>query len=143
LIDYDRVERKNLNRILNTSMADAAAERLKVDACSTAITAYRGEVVAIPLPKSRDTRAAVIAASQGDVIFGCVDTLDARYMADLIASAFLIPLIDVGVAIPVRASGGIVAIADAVGRVDYVQPGGATLGDRKVYTPETLRAEYL
>lgn len=143
MIDYDRVERKNLNRILNTSTADAAAERLKVDAFSTAITAYRGEGVAIPLPKSIDTRAAVIAASQGDVIFCCVDTLDARYMADLISSAFLIPLIDVGVVIPVRASGGIVAIADAVGRIDYVQPGGATLGDRKVYTPETLRAEYL
>ena len=27
--------------------------------------------------------------------------------------------------------------------IDYVQPGGTTLGDRKVYTPETLRAEYL
>lgn len=143
LIDFDRVERKNLNRILNTTMADAAADRLKVESFAAAITAYRGEGVAIPLAESIDTRAAVIAASQGDVIFCCVDTLDARHMADLIASAFLIPLFDVGVVIPVRTTGSTVAIADAVGRIDYVQPGGATLGDRKVYTPETLRAEYL
>ena len=143
LIDFDRVERKNLNRILNTTTFDAVAERLKVDAFAGAIIAYRGEGVAIPVAESIDTRVAVIAASQGDVIFCCVDTLDARHMSDLIASAFLIPLIDVGVVIPVRTTTNTVAIADAVGRIDYVQPGGATLGDRKVYTPETLRAEYL
>ena len=56
-------------------------------------------------------------------------------MADLIAAAFLLPLFDVGVVIPVRTAGSGIAILDAVGRIDYVQPGGATLGDRRVYTP--------
>lgn len=35
------------------------------------------------------------------------------------------------------------AIGDVCGRIDYVQPGGATLGDRGVYGPESPRAEYL
>lgn len=35
------------------------------------------------------------------------------------------------------------ALSDVCGRIDYVQPGGATLQDRGVYTPESLRGEYL
>lgn len=143
LIDFDKVERKNLNRILNTSLADARADRLKVEAFAAAITSYRGPGVAHPVPASINTRDAVLAASQGDVLFCCVDTHEARHITDLIAAAFLMPLFDVGVVIPVRKAGEGIAIADAVGRIDYVQPGGATLGDRKVYTPESLRAEYL
>lgn len=143
LIDFDKIEGKNLNRILNTSIADAEAGRLKVDVFAGAITAYRGAGVARPIAASINTREAVLAASQGDILFCCVDTLEARHIADLVAAAFLMPLFDVGVVIPVRRAGTGFAIADAVGRIDYVQPGGATLGDRKVYTPESLRAEYL
>lgn len=143
LIDFDRIERKNLNRILNSRLRDAKVERLKVEMFAEAIAAYRGEGVAEPTPASVVTRAAVLAASQADVIFCCVDTLEARQIADLLASAFLIPLFDVGVVIPVRKAGEGVAIADVCGRIDYVQPGGSTLQDRGVYSPESLRAEYL
>ena len=143
LIDFDRIEKRNLNRILNSTSADAAKRRPKVEAFARAITTYRGCGCAVPINASVNTRDAVLAASQGDVLFSCVDTLEGRYIADLIASAFLQPLFDVGVVIPVREMGSGIAIVDAVGRIDYVQPGGVTLGDRKVYTPERLRAEYL
>ncbi len=108
-----------------------------------AIRLHRGDDVAVPVAASVATREAVLAASEADVLFCCVDTLEARQIADLIASAFLIPLIDMGVVIPVRRAGGGVAIADVVGRIDFVQPGGSSLQDRKVYSPESLRAEYL
>ena len=107
------------------------------------MAAYRGEGVAIPVPASITTRDAVLAAAQSDVVFCCVDTLEARQIADLIAAAFLLPLFDVGVVIPVRKKGDAFAIADVCGRVDYVQPGGSTLQDRGVYAPESLRGEYL
>jgi hypothetical protein len=82
--------------------------------------------------------------SQCDVIFSCVDTHEARQVADLIASSFLIPLFDVGVVIPTRkAREAGVAIGDVCGRIDYIQPGGSTLADRGVFTPESLRAEWL
>lgn len=144
LIDFDRVEHRNLNRILNSTLADAEAGLLKVLGAARAITEYRGEGVVVPVPASIDTRDAVIAASQGDVLFSCVDTHVARQIADLMASAFVMPLIDMGVTIPARdAGGGVISIIDAVGRVDYVQPGGSSLRTRGVWTPATVRAEYL
>jgi hypothetical protein len=143
VVDFDRVEWKNLNRILNSSHADAAANRLKVQVFAEAVNGYRGQGVAVPVPASITTRDAVLAAADCDVVFCCVDTLEARYIADLIAAAFLLPLFDVGVVIPVRKKGDTFAVADVCGRIDYVQPGGSTLQDRGIYTPESLRGEYL
>jgi hypothetical protein len=95
------------------------------------------------VPASLLSRDAVLAAAEGDVLFSCVDTLAARQLCDLLCAAFLMPLFDVGVVIPVRSQGDSVAIADVCGRLDYVQPGGSTLHDRGVWSPEALRAEYL
>lgn len=144
LIDFDRVEHKNLNRILNSTLADADAQRPKIDVMIEAIEKFRGDGSAIGIAKSISSRESVLAASQADVIFCCADTLEARHMADLIGSAFLIPVIDVGVVIPTRncpKSG--TAVADVLGRIDYVQPGQSTLRSRGLYTPESLRAEYI
>lgn len=144
LVDFDRIEHKNLNRIVNSTLADAEANRLKVEMFADAVDAYRGPGVALAIAETIASRQAVLAASQCDVIFSCVDTHEARQIADLIASAFLIPLFDVGVVIPTRkVEQGGVAIADVCGRIDYVQPGGSTLADRRVFTPESLRAEWL
>jgi hypothetical protein len=143
LIDFDRVEHRNLNRILNATMTDADRRRLKVEMFAEAIEVHRGAGVAEAVAASVVTRAAVLAASQCDVLFCCVDTLEARQIADLISATFLLPLFDVGVVIPVRKSGDGVAIADVCGRLDYVQPGRSTLQDRGVYTAASLRAEYL
>ena len=144
LIDFDKVEIRNLNRILNSRLTDAENHRLKVEMFADAVAGYRGDGVASPVPATILTREAVLAASQCDVLFCCVDTLEARQIADLISSA-LIPMFDVGVAIPTRKTkeGEGVAIADVCGRIDYVQPGRSTLQDRGVYSPESLRAEYL
>lgn len=142
-IDFDHVEPRNLNRILNATSDDAARHILKTDLFARAMARYREEGVAIPVAASIATREAVLTASQADVLFCCVDSHEGRQIADLIAAAFLIPLIDVGVVIPVRKTDAGVAIADACGRIDYVQPGGATLLDREVYSAASLRAEYL
>lgn len=143
LIDFDRLELRNINRILNSTLRDAEARRLKVEMFAEAVAEYRGDGVAEAIPLSILTREAVIVAGQCDVLFCCVDSLEARQIADLIAAAYLLPLFDVGVVIPVRDAGGASAIADVCGRIDYVQPGRSSLRDRGVYTPESLRAEYL
>lgn len=143
LIDFDKVERRNLNRIINSTMEDATEQRPKVLAFAEAVARYRGEGVAVPVTASILSREGVLSASQADVLFSCVDTLDGRQVADLICSSFLIPLIDIGVSIPTRRSGSGVAIAEVCGRIDYVQPDGPSLQDRGVYDPASLRAEYL
>lgn len=143
LIDHDKVESKNLNRILNTVKADADEKRSKVEVFAERIDAYREEPFAVAVDANVLTREAVLAAAQADVLFSCVDTHRGRSVADRIATAFLLPLFDVGVAIPTRDAAGCKAIAEATGRIDYVYPGGSMLFDRGVYTAATLQAEAL
>lgn len=142
-IDFDVMKLRNLNRILNAKLTDAVKERLKVEMLAEAIDAVHGYKVLDPIPLNINKRDAVLAASQADVLFSCVDTFEGRHFCDLMAAAFLLPLIDVGVTIPVRDTQDGHAIGDVCGRVDYVQPGGSTLLDREVWTPAKLSAEYL
>lgn len=144
LIDHDHIEHKNLNRILNSTIEDAVFAKPKVNMFAQAITRIRGDNVALAIDGSLATREAVLAAAEADVIFSCVDTKEARMIADRLAAAFLIPLFDVGVSIPsYKAADGRDTIIDVAGRIDYIRPGGPTLEDREVYTPESLQAEYL
>ena len=146
LIDPDKVEARNLDRILNSTNADVAREALKVEMFGHAIRRYRPDTAlhCICIPMSIATRDAVLAAIEADVIFSCVDTAEGRHIADRIAACFAIPLLDVGVSIPTRrTTAGDCRIAEVCGRIDYVQPGGSTLADRGVYDAEMLELEYL
>ncbi|OYW50988.1 MAG: thiamine biosynthesis protein ThiF [Novosphingobium sp. 28-62-57] len=144
LIDFDHVEAKNLNRILYSTTDDAARAAPKVEMFAAALARVRPTLQVTQICENIFQRDAAIAAAQADVLFSCVDSSEGRQIADLIAQAFMIPLIDMGVTIPTRRLvDGTLAIIEVMGRIDYVQPGGSTLGDRAVYTPASLRAEYL
>lgn len=144
LVDHDHIEVKNLNRILNSTTMDAKSHRPKVDLFADVIERIRGKGIAHPINTSIFSRHAVNAVANADVIFSCVDTHLGRMVCDLMASSFLTPLFDVGVKIPTRRSStGMRKIHDVQGRIDYVKPGGSTLSDRKVFTPESLYAEAL
>lgn len=144
LIDFDQVEHKNLNRILNSSRADADQGCRKVEMFADAIARFRPDLPVAVVPENIFSHDAVVAAAQADILFSCVDSSEGRQIVDLIARSFMIPLIDMGVTIPTRRlPGGVPAIIEVMGRIDYVQPLGATLADREVYTPASLRAEYL
>jgi hypothetical protein len=144
LIDFDRIEGRNLNRILNSTVADAEARRLKVEMFAETIRRYRPQCEVIQVPHAVTTRGAVLAASEADVLFSCVDTAEGRHLADRMASYFATPLFDVGVAIPTRETeNGARAIAEVCGRIDYVQPGRSSLLSRGVYDAAMLEAEYL
>lgn len=144
LIDFDRVEHKNLNRILNATTGDAEGARFKVEMFKEAIGNYRNDADVVAICDTILSCDAVIAAASADIIFSCVDGSEGRQVADLIAQAYLIPLIDMGVTIPTRRTpSGAAAVADVIGRIDYIQPARSSLGSRGVYTPESLRADYL
>lgn len=144
LIDFDVIEPKNLNRILNSTTSDANKGVLKTAMFSDAIRRYRSDIKITTINTSIFDRDAVLAASQADFLFCCVDTSEGRHICDRISETFIQPLFDVGVAIPTRKdSDGNAAIGDINGRIDYVQPGESSLRDREVYTPESLSREEL
>ena len=99
LIDPDRVERHNLDRLLYGSVKDVG--KLKVDLAAKAFrrnaTAEKIHIDALPI-SIRD-KAAYKAALDCDVIFSCVDRPLARDVLNFIAHAHLIPVIDGGVAV--------------------------------------------
>jgi hypothetical protein len=73
LVDPDRVEDKNLNRIYNATREDAVLKRLKTEVLGRAV-ARMGLGTEVELV-SRDlaTAEAVRAVSHCDVVFGCMD----------------------------------------------------------------------
>ena len=144
LVDFDVVEHKNLNRILNSGLDDTRQSLLKVQVLKRSIEKHRSDCSVHAIPQSIAERSAILEAAKCDVLFSCVDSLEGRHIVDLLAQAMVMPLFDVGVTIPTRElRDGTVVVSDALGRIDYVQPGRSTLGSREVYSAEALRAEYL
>ncbi len=144
LIDFDVVESKNLNRILNSTESDAAKCVPKIDVLADAIAKHHTKTVVKRIQANIDCREAIELAAAADVLFCCVDSEQGRNLCDRLASAMVMPLFDIGVTIPVaRGLDQKLEIFDVIGRVDYVQPGGSSLADRKVYTPQSLAAEDL
>lgn len=144
LVDFDRVEFRNLNRILYATIQDVKNQEFKTKILKRAILSHHPTCKVTTIERSIEDEEAIIAASDSDVIFSCVDSIKGRHYCDLIAQACIAPLIDMGVTIPTRKTpSGSSAIADVLGRIDYVFPGGPSLFDRGVVTSEGLRAEYL
>lgn len=141
LVDFDRVERRNLNRILNATLADVG--RFKTHVVRDAIKSIDPSVVVETFETPIDSPSTLAAASDATVLFSCVDSVTGRYYCDLMVESFLCPLIDVGVMIPTRTIDGHRQIADVCGRIDYVRPGGVSLWSRGEITGEGLSAEYV
>lgn len=144
VIDFDRVEFKNLNRILNSTVGDAEAGKLKVELFKEVVKTFSPSTKVTCVPYSIRSKRAIEEASKSDILFCCVDSQIGRNICDLMSSAFLMPLFDVGVVIPIRKqSDGRDAILDVNMRIDYVQPRGSSLFDRGVYTSAGIAAEDL
>jgi hypothetical protein len=140
LVDPDCVEEKNLNRILNSTRADAQANRPKVDVLRRAIEGMGlgTEVMSIQGEVGRPHVVRELASC--DVLFGCVDSLDGRQLLNRIAVFYSIPYVDVGVRLVADGQGGVSHIC---GSIHYLQPDGSSLMSREVVTEPGLRAEAL
>lgn len=141
LVDFDRIERKNLNRILYATPADVG--RHKTHVLRDAIRAHHPDAAITTIEADVTDPRSIRACGDADVIFCCVDSMQGRLVCDRMTQAFICPLIDMGVMIPTRKLSGEVSVADVCGRVDYVRPGGASLWDRGVITGEGLHEEYI
>ena len=136
LVDPDVVEEKNLNRILNTGIADIGKPKVEVIAAAISRLGFNQEV--LPIATNLAAAAAVLAVAECDVVFGCVDSLEGRHLLNRIATFYLIPYFDVGVRLDADGKGGINGIA---GAVHYLQPGCSSLYSREVYSLKQVEAE--
>jgi len=140
LVDPDVVERKNLNRIINSTAADAKMKRPKVGLFARAIRRVGIGTKTTPLHTDILQRPVVDALADCDFLFGCVDSADGRDALNRIATFYTIPYLDVGVQLKADGKGN---VSQVVAAVHYLIPGGSSLLSRRVITPEQVRAESL
>ncbi|RTL31968.1 MAG: ThiF family adenylyltransferase [Burkholderiales bacterium] len=137
LVDPDHIEHKNLNRIVNSTWADADAATLKVDVAKRAITAMGLGTEVTTFATTLFDRDVVKELSTCDLLIGCMDTIDGRHLLNKLATFYSIPYFDLGVKIVADGEGG---VSQVVGTVHYLRPGGSSLLSRKVYGLEHVRA---
>jgi molybdopterin/thiamine biosynthesis adenylyltransferase len=140
LIDNDIVDRTNLNRLHGARQADADAMRPKVNVVAGVIAEMGLGVRVVPIeawvgdPGCRD------ALRSCDIIFGCTDDHEGRLFLNRFAYYYLVPVIDLGLAIDVD-HGDPPSVKAFDGRVTVLGPHHTCLLCRGVIDPEIARAE--
>jgi len=140
LVDPDIVEFKNLNRIVNTQLADAIQARSKVVALKKAVRRHGTGTIMTEIVGSLFDESAAKTLATCDVVFGCMDKFESRDRLNRIATFYLLPYFDLGVRLDADGKGGITNVS---GAVHYLLPDGSSLLSRGCYSPETLRVEVL
>lgn len=137
LVDPDRVEEKNLNRILNTSMEDARSGEFKVDVLARAIRRMGLGTEVVTFARNLFDPEVVRAVAEADVVIGCMDSVDGRFLLNKLSTFYVLPYFDVGVKLEADGHGGVEQIC---GTVHYLQPGRSSLLSRSMFDMEQVRA---
>jgi molybdopterin-synthase adenylyltransferase len=117
LVDPDRIETTNLNRIANATHSDLDANKVCVAARYIRSVAPHAHIEEIVADVVRDGVARRLLDT--DFIFGCTDSHGSRAVLQHICYQYLIPYIDMGVSIVTRHS----AVEYIVGRSQLLAPG--------------------
>lgn len=140
LVDADVVEERNLNRIINATMSDSEHGRSKVDVLGDAVERMGLGTNVRKLNQNLWHPDVVRAVAECDVVFGCMDTIDGRYLLNRIATFYSIPYFDLGVRITATSmSDNYGEITEVSGSVHYLKP-GFSLMSRNVFTMEQVAA---
>jgi len=138
LVDPDRVEYRNLNRIVGTTSVDAATGRSKVEVLGEHVARIGLDTRVAIVPRELASAEAVRALAVCDVLFGCMDSHDGRRTLNRLASFYVLPYFDCGVGLVADGTGN---IDDVTAASHYVQPGRSTLLARKVISQKRADAE--
>lgn len=135
LVDDDHIEDRNVNRILNSTMDDAAKKRPKTDVIGDAIDRAGLGTRVIRVTGNLWSPHVVREVAQCDVLFGCMDTIDGRYLLNTLATFYLQPYFDIGVRLDaVREGPNKGKIREVCGTVHYLLPGKSSLMTRGLFT---------
>ena len=137
LIDPDRLDMTNLNRVVGATPSDVG--RPKVEVAADHIHRVRPHVEIVPISGNVVDKSPAAALLDTDIIFCCTDTHGSRAVLNQLAYQYLIPVIDVGVRIDAH-GGKATAMA---GRVQMLSPGLPCLVCDEVLDPEAVRRDFL
>jgi hypothetical protein len=141
IVDNDRMEDRNVNRILNSTMQDARDERSKVDVLGDAIERAGLGTRVIRLDRNLWDPEVIRAVAQCDVVFGCMDTLDGRFLLNTLATYYMLPYIDIGIRLDaVREGSQRGRIREVCGTINFLQPGRSSLMSRGLFTMSEVAA---
>lgn len=135
LVDPDKVEAKNLNRILNTTAEDIGKHKVQVLKSGIEKMGLGTKVFAYPVNLFDDARLTQLLGTM-DMFIGCTDSVDSRHLLNNIATSYIVAYLDMGVKLLADGQGGIDKIC---GNIHFLLP-GETLLERGVYDGEDLRA---
>ena len=141
LFDEDIVEVTNLNRLHGARRADADAMRPKVEVVAREISELGIGTRVVALRSWIGDPLCHDALKACDVIFGCTDDHDGRLLLNRLAYYYLIPVIDMGLAIDPAPDGS--RLRDLTGRVTVLVPGAPCLLCRGIVDPSAARDEAL
>jgi hypothetical protein len=137
LVDHDKVEFKNVNRILNSTTDHAKKRDYKVNVLKEAFERTGTGVKVTAISSGLHSSEAYFEIASCDIMFGCMDTVDGRHLLNRIATYFCSAFFDIGIRLDADGKGG---INEVLGRIDYIQPGLSSLLTRERYTIEQLKA---
>lgn len=142
LVDDDKIEKRNINRILNSKMSDAGL--YKVDVLAAAIEAVGIGTKVRAINKNLWDPEVVKEVAQCDIVFGCMDSLDGRFVLNSIATNYIQAYFDLGVRIDThRTAERKGEIREVCGSVHYLQPGQSSLMSRGLFSVEQANAAAL
>lgn len=141
LVDDDFMEVRNVNRILNSTMKAVRRKRYKVDVIGDAIEAVGLGTTVIRVKKNLWNADVVRQVAECDVVFGCMDTVDGRYLLNALSTYYLQGYFDVGVrldAVPDGADKG--RVREVCGTIHYIQPDKSSLMSRDLFSMDQVAA---
>jgi hypothetical protein len=97
LVDHDRVETRNLDRLLIAARGDVGKTKVDVAAAVIANSRTANSIDVAPIPLRCDEPEALSALVDCDVIFSCVDRPWPRRILNQLSMAAMVPLIDGGI----------------------------------------------
>lgn len=141
LVDDDQVEKRNVNRIINSTMEDAARNRAKVDVVGDAVERIGLGTKVVRVAKSLWHPDVVRRIGQCDIVFGCMDTIDGRYLLNMLATFYLQPYFDIGIRLDTHRTGHRQGqVREVCGTVHYLQPSKSSLLSRGLFTMADIAA---
>ncbi|MCK5911079.1 MAG: ThiF family adenylyltransferase [Caulobacter sp.] len=142
VFDPDHVEVSNLNRLYGATREDADQRRKKVEVAKREMERMGLGTKVVTYDAWIGAEACREALKSMDIVFGCTDDHDGRGLINRLAYYYLIPVVDLGLALRVSERHG-EARLEADGRVTVLEPGASCLICRRVVNPAIAAEEAL